>query len=407
MIVERIGGGLYARWIAEGDTLEFQALTGSVAFALTQAAVALFMFGLYLAARRDPCTRYWSIASALVAIGVILPFPFIATGLSLAAIWLGTSAIVAGLIWMWQGTRVFFDRRARAWGWALAWGHALFVAAIFVVSDETLWRITSFAISVTIAVGLIMFEVVRGDGGPMTTARRIVVFAYGITLAPVIIRAGILLGTGQQMTPLTDSTLNVTMLYLLPMAGGLLSSVGMLLMYFERTIDEKDYLANHDELTRLYNRRALTEAGKAALAAAASRGRPVTLLLIDIDHFKTVNDTLGHEAGDRALVLIAATLAATCRSTDTLGRHGGEEFCIVCRDTSVADARALSERLLRAVTTMRLPDGFDRPLSISIGLAQADPSESADWDVLLNRADLALYAAKANGRDQVVVSAQG
>ncbi len=387
--------------------MEFQALTGSVAFALTQAAVALFMFGLYLAARRDPCTRYWSIASALVAIGVILPFPFIATGLSLAAIWLGTSAIVAGLIWMWQGTRVFFDRRAKPWGWALAWGHALFVAALFVISDQTLWRVTSFAVSVTIAVGLIMFEVVRGDGGPMTIARRIVVFAYGITLAPVIIRAGILLGTGQQMTPLTDSTLNVAMLYLLPMAGGLLSSVGTLLMYFERTIDEKDYLASHDELTRLYNRRALTEAGKAALAEAASRGRPVTLLLIDIDHFKMVNDTLGHEAGDRALVLTGATLAATCRSTDTLGRHGGEEFCIVCRDTSVAEARALSERLLRAVTAMRLPDGFDRPLSISIGLAQADPTESADWDVLLNRADLALYAAKANGRDQVVVSAQG
>ncbi|MEN3953478.1 GGDEF domain-containing protein [Iodidimonas sp. SYSU 1G8] len=386
--------------------MEFQALTGSVAFALTQAAVALFMFGLYLAARRDPCTRYWSIASALVAIGVILPFPFIATGLSLAAIWLGTSAIVAGLIWMWQGTRVFFDREPKLSGWALAWGHALFVAALFMASDQAVWRIISFAVAVTVAVSLIMFEIVRGDGKPMTIARRLVVFAYAITLAPVIIRASILLATGRQMTPLTDSTLNVAMLYLLPMAGGLLSSVGMLLMYFERTIDEKDYLANHDELTRLYNRRALTEAGKKALAACASRGTPVTLLLIDIDHFKSVNDTLGHEAGDRALVLIAEALAGTCRGTDTLGRHGGEEFCVVCPDTSVADAQALSERLLRAVATMILPGEFERALSISIGLAEAYPSENVDWDALVNRADKALYAAKANGRDQVVVSAR-
>lgn len=386
--------------------MEFQALTGSVAFALTQAAVALFMFELYLAARRDPCTRYWSIASALVAIGVILPFPFIATGLSLAAIWLGTSAIVAGLIWMWQGTRVFFDREPKLSGWALAWGHALFVAALFMASDQAVWRIISFAVAVTVAVSLIMFEIVRGDGKPMTIARRLVVFAYAITLAPVIIRASILLATGRQMTPLTDSTLNVAMLYLLPMAGGLLSSVGMLLMYFERTIDEKDYLANHDELTRLYNRRALTEAGKKALAACASRGTPVTLLLIDIDHFKSVNDTLGHEAGDRALVLIAEALAGTCRGTDTLGRHGGEEFCVVCPDTSVADAQALSERLLRAVATMILPGEFERALSISIGLAEAYPSENVDWDVLVNRADKALYAAKANGRDQVVVSAR-
>lgn len=239
--------------------MEFQALTGSVAFAVTQTAVALFMAGLYVAARRDACTRYWAIASALIAIGVIAPFPFMATPFRMPSIVLGTSAIIAGLVFMWWGMRVFFGRKPEMIGWWLIGGHAAFVGALFALSAETQLRVISFALAVGVVVTLIVAEVLRGGGTPLTVARRLVVLAYGLTLAPIMIRAAILLGTGTRMTPLTDGAFNVLMLYLLPMAGALLSSVGTLLMYFERTIDEKDYLASHDELTRLYNRRAFTE----------------------------------------------------------------------------------------------------------------------------------------------------
>lgn len=382
--------------------MEFQALTGSVAFAVTQTAVALFMIGLYVAARRDACTRYWAIASALVAIGVITPFPFIGTSLRLPAVVLGTSAIVSGLVTMWWGMRVFFGRRPNSIGWWLMGGHAVFVVILFTFSAETHLRVLSFAVAVAIAVSLIVLEVWRGSGGPLTVARRLVVFAYVVTLAPIIIRAAILLGTGVRMTPITDSTFNVIMLYLLPMAGGLLSSVGTLLMYFERTIDEKDYLANHDDLTRLFNRRAFTEQGMQMLAAAVRQNRPVSMLLIDIDHFKSVNDTLGHEAGDRALYAIATTLAAACRRADIIGRHGGEEFCIVCTDTTGEEAMHLGERLLRAVEAIKPPPGLPHNFSISIGIATA--TDEQPWDSLLQQADDALYGAKRAGRNRIMAA---
>ncbi len=382
--------------------MEFQALTGSVAFAVTQTAVALFMLGLYIAARRDACTRYWAIASALVAIGVIAPFPFIGTSLRLPSMAVSNTAIVAGLVWMWWGMRVFFGRAPKAIGWWLIGAHAVIFGGIFAFVSETQFRVIIFAVAVAIAVTLIVLEVWRGSGTPLTVARRLVVFAYAVTLAPIIVRAAILLGSGTRMTPLTDSTFNVMMLYLLPMAGGLLSSVGTLLMYFERTIDEKDYLANNDELTRLFNRRAVIERGMQTLAAAARHNRAVSILLIDIDHFKSVNDTLGHEAGDLALSAVATTLSAACRRTDIIGRYGGEEFCIVCADTTADEAMHLSERLLRAVEAITPPAGLRRSLSVSIGIATATDEQA--WDTLLKQADRALYAAKDAGRNRAVAA---
>lgn len=382
--------------------MEFQALTGSVAFAVTQTAVALFMLGLYIAARRDACTRYWAIASALVAVGVIAPFPFIGTSLRLPSMAVSNTAIVAGLVWMWWGMRVFFGRAPKAIGWWLIGAHAVIFGGIFAFISETQFRVIIFAAAVAIAVTLIVLEVWRGSGTPLTVARRLVVFAYAVTLAPIIVRAAILLGTGTRMTPMTDSTFNVMMLYLLPMAGGLLSSVGTLLMYFERTIDEKDYLANHDELTRLFNRRAVIERGMQTLAAAARHNRAVSILLIDIDHFKAVNDTLGHEAGDLALSAVATTLSAACRRTDIIGRYGGEEFCIVCADTTADEAMHLSERLLRAVEAITPPAGLRRSLSVSIGIATATDEQA--WDTLLKQADRALYAAKDAGRNRAVAA---
>ena len=176
--------------------MEFQALTGSVAFAVTQTAVALFMLGLYIAARRDACTRYWAIASALVAVGVIAPFPFIGTSLRLPSMAVSNTAIVAGLVWMWWGMRVFFGRAPKAIGWWLIGAHAVIFGGIFAFVSETQFRVIIFAVAVAIAVTLIVLEVWRGSGTPLTVARRLVVFAYAVTLAPIIVRALILLGTG-------------------------------------------------------------------------------------------------------------------------------------------------------------------------------------------------------------------
>ena len=142
--------------------MDFQALTGSVAFAVTQTAVALFMAGLYVAARRDTCTRYWAVASALVAVGVIAPFPFTATPFRLMSMALGTTAIVAGLVWMWWGMRVFFGRRPKPVGWWLIGLHAAIFMGVFVFSSETQLRVITFA--------LMDRELLKLDGGQAVVA---------------------------------------------------------------------------------------------------------------------------------------------------------------------------------------------------------------------------------------------
>jgi diguanylate cyclase (GGDEF)-like protein len=126
------------------------------------------------------------------------------------------------------------------------------------------------------------------------------------------------------------------------------------------------------------------------------------LLLIDVDHFKSVNDTLGHKAGDGVLTIIADTLSRNCRLSDIIGRHGGEEFCIVCPETTLDEAQVLAGRLLAAVSAIPRPEGLGWPLSASIG---ATAGAASPWDALLRHADNALYAAKEAGRNRVVTRA--
>lgn len=383
--------------------MHLQALTGSVAFAITLTAVALFMFGLYLAARRDVSTRYWAIASALAAAGIVLPFALIGTRFSLTTIWIGSSAVLAGAVVMWWGHRLFFGRNAHEFGWWLIFGHFVIVAAVFSFTHPVIYRVISFATAMLIALGLLLWEVWRGDGTKPTVGRRMVLLAYTGIMASLIVRAALIQASGRVITPLSDVSFNVALLYLVPMAGAMLGAVGALLMYFERTIREKDYLASHDELTNLFNRRAVTETGMRMLLEAGRRRSPVALLLIDIDHFKSVNDTLGHEAGDRALCTVAATLAGTCRRTDVIGRHGGEEFCIVCPDTGRREAEVLATRLVQAVDSIDPAEGLPAGYTVSIGVAADDATgDPPDWNVMLQQADGALYEAKAAGRNRVV-----
>ncbi|MBI1181008.1 MAG: diguanylate cyclase [Alphaproteobacteria bacterium] len=385
--------------------MEMQALTGSLAFAISQSSVALVMFGLYLAARRDLCTRYWAIASSLVVCGVALPFAFLSTPLRMPAVWLGATSIVTGVVWMWWGTRVFYGRPHRPSGWWLI-GMTSALLGYSIYADATVMRVIVFASGVSTAIALLVREVWRGDGVPLTVARKLVILAVGLGAASLATRAAVMAALGSGGYAYTNGTFNVMLLYMLPMTASLLCSVGMLLVYFERTIAQKEYLANQDELTRLFNRRALTESGVRALSESVRRGKPFSVLLVDIDHFKSVNDSLGHEAGDAVLRDVAAALAANCRRTDVIGRYGGEEFCVVCPDTDAEAAERLGDRLIGAVAGTGAPPGAPRDLSISVGIATlaAGPRPPA-WDALLGQADAALYAAKRAGRGRAMTAA--
>jgi diguanylate cyclase (GGDEF)-like protein len=157
-----------------------------------------------------------------------------------------------------------------------------------------------------------------------------------------------------------------------------------------------------DELTGLMNRRVIMGRLDEEFSRARRTGAELGIIMIDIDHFKTVNDTHGHPFGDQVLKQIAARLSNVLRQYDMLGRIGGEEFLIICPATTEHDLNTLAERLRLAVKTG--PIGVEQinvSLTISIGITPLRPEDPGP-DILLRRSDRALYRAKRKGRDQVV-----
>ncbi|MBK3773568.1 diguanylate cyclase [Azospirillum brasilense] len=178
---------------------------------------------------------------------------------------------------------------------------------------------------------------------------------------------------------------------------------GFLAMTSERLQADLDRIGTIDPLTGAYNRRAFMKHAERELARSQRSGAPLTLLLLDLDRFKRVNDTFGHLAGDALLRLFSETVTARLRRTDLFGRYGGEEFCVLLPDTDRTGAAALAEALRRDVSARPLAfQDQEIAASVSIGIAACRSGE--DLDTALAAADLALYRAKRNGRNQVVIA---
>jgi len=165
---------------------------------------------------------------------------------------------------------------------------------------------------------------------------------------------------------------------------------------------ELDRVSRIDMLTGIYNRRHLDEHMRRVISAARRHGRTVGVLLVDIDHFKDVNDQYGHLAGDAVLREVAARLQGAMRTEDALGRWGGEEFIAVLTDTPGESIGILAERMRQAIasTPFVLDDGTRIRVTVSIG----HTSGTEDAEVLVHRADDALYVAKEAGRNQVAAA---
>jgi diguanylate cyclase (GGDEF)-like protein len=156
-------------------------------------------------------------------------------------------------------------------------------------------------------------------------------------------------------------------------------------------------LARIDPLTELSNRRDLDEILDATLSAARREGTPLSLLLVDIDHFKQINDTAGHDTGDAVLVQVARSMRASLRAEDSLGRWGGEEFLAVLPNTDAENACLVAERL-RSHIPHATSASDQPPVTVTIGVATNDSGSRRE---LLSRADAALYVGKRSGRNQV------
>ena len=161
--------------------------------------------------------------------------------------------------------------------------------------------------------------------------------------------------------------------------------------------------AVRDALTHTWNRRYFNERLAQEFSFAHRHQRPLSLLVIDLDHFKQVNDRFGHAAGDQVLRAIAARVQTDLRDEDVLARFGGEEFTVLLRDCLLVDAMAVAERIRRRVASTPVPfEGRPVPVTISVGVACTAEEQMDSSQRLFSRADQRLYKAKREGRNRVV-----
>jgi diguanylate cyclase (GGDEF)-like protein len=161
--------------------------------------------------------------------------------------------------------------------------------------------------------------------------------------------------------------------------------------------------ALHDGLTGLFNRRFLRESLPQLQASASRRGAPLCLIMLDLDHFKRVNDTYGHLIGDQTLRAVSDALRESSRRADLVARYGGEEFAVLCPDTDCETGLYVAERLRAAVEALGVAQlGYPGPQTISLGVAVQAGDHELTPEQLIEQADVAMYEAKRRGRNRAI-----
>jgi diguanylate cyclase (GGDEF)-like protein len=380
------------------------AITAGIALIVTQLCLSLVMTGLYFAEPREKCTRYWAIASIMIAAGAILVV--LNAGLPRFIILiLGTSSLIWGTIVQYWGVQAFYKQAENKTGWVI--GSAFSLLLILILLLQLPASVRMLLLSSTLLIVLILnFRVLwNGAENGRTFGNLLTLGTTCMLIVNNVVRISESLAQNPDFLSNTRAPLGIVALYLIPLGGSLMYASGLLLLYFERVIEEKHHLATHDELTGMLNRRAIVTAGEREVAIALRNHQPLTIALLDIDFFKRVNDTLGHSTGDLLLIEIGRLLKNTCRTIDLVGRYGGEEFCIIFPGVGVENAATVGERLLNAVRQYRFNSEYQ--MTISVGLASLpEDAQNRSWMNIINQADKALYQAKEAGRDQYRIAEQ-
>ena len=354
-----------------------------------------------------PAAASWRVATLLFAGGSIL---FAAQGLNPPAytLALANALVMFGFTGYLRALRQFYGLKDKLWIMVPA---ALGTAAVFWLTLGTA-DVGGRILTVSVVWSVLMVHCIvvlvsqeRRDGA---RSRRVMAALFTAVALFVLFRAGyfVLMGVNPAFNVLgAGAWMNIAT----PMVAATLPVIGttaFLLMCSERIRRQWERAASTDYLTGLPNRRTLVEMGLQrfgqARASAASDG--FGLAIVDIDHFKRINDEHGHEMGDVALKHVAGRLQSACRGAELPARQGGEEFVVLFENLQLHDAQAAGERLRQAVAQTPFTAGdLVLPLTVSIGMAVLR-ADDTHFDSLLSRADAALYAAKAAGRNRVEVA---
>ncbi len=367
-----------------------------------------FLFSVLLAIvwsvrRAEPALIYWAVASLCLAIGSL--------GISLRGqipdlLSIPVANVLVGfaLTLRWAGLRRFAGQPLRASAYLAL---PLLVGLGFQFREalglQVASRVAIVALGGSIYALLIIVDALRAERLERLLMRRVIIAIGSLMVLFEVAMAAHNLLAGPSQHFLAQSPANAT-LVLVFLNLFALFDLASFLMVFERQETQLVRRASVDSLTNVLNR-----AGFADLAGRQSRrnareGRPVSVMVMDIDFFKKVNDRYGHEAGDAVLRAFAQAARAALRPTDLLARTGGEEFWALLRRADVAEAARIAQRVCDGFRQVRVAfDGHSIVSTVSVGVAEVDP-ENETIQAALSRADQALYAAKHEGRDRVVTA---
>lgn len=312
------------------------------------------------------------------------------------------SCVFAGMI-----LAVFqFQRRALYW--------PLVMAPVILVLGLLLVFIDDFHARVS-AVGLVcsaqavwgLWAVFERRRATVGRGDWLLMAGLGLEALVLLTRAIVAVSLPASQIGLLQSSGMQTLTFMTTFCAVLLISIGFVIMARDRADENNRVLAAEDALTGTATRRALLSALDRDVLRAIRTQTPIAVLMVDIDHFKMVNDRYGHLAGDQVLRTVAGVLQERVRSQDLVGRYGGEEFLVVLPDTPLAGALHLAQELREAVQSLRCStDAASIGVTVSIGVFGGFLKPGDGWDLLIDAADHALYQAKENGRNRVEVALQ-
>jgi diguanylate cyclase (GGDEF)-like protein len=303
---------------------------------------------------------------------------------------------------LWQGIRRFEGRSLVMWpGLAVAIGWLVFVT-FPQTGSNLIARILVVSFLIALFCGLTAWEL-RPTGEPSLPSRRALMATFTSFAVLLMVRGVLAAIAPYPIGVLPPNAIWLAVFMLLVFGHFIFSASLFLAMTRERQEAQQRSFALSDPLTGLMNRRAFTDFAERMNRRRAGLRRGVSVMMLDLDHFKSINDRFGHDVGDRMLKLFATTAESSVRGTDELFRMGGEEFCFVLPETTAAEARIVAERIRTAFEEAMVQiDGGSASTTVSIGVAGT--SFDVPIHALVAAADAAVYAAKARGRNCVVVA---
>ncbi len=348
--------------------------------------------------------RFWTGSAFAAVLAGLLGVAATITGSLVPLVFGGTSAVLASCL-LAMGVRRFYSEplRWRLTGAIVAWAFAGLSAFVFGYSSSTA-RILVYSVALILPLALVLKLLLQKRDGRIDAGARLAGFTATVIVAISALRAASKLSqAGGDFTFLhfnAQQSVMVLALIFLTMV----CNFGFLLMAMDRLRNEVADLALMDDLTGVANRRQLLQRLAEECARSERSNQPFALLVIDIDNFKTINDTHGHAAGDACLQHFTLMAQTRLRAGDLLARTGGDEFCIMLPASTVREAALIARRIVEVCRDDAAGcTGNEVPLSVSIGVAQWSREISAFPDRLIAAADHALYVAKKEGRDRYAV----